>query len=139
MCKAGFAAEKSGKPDSQETKDFQTHMVAFATTIMHELAHVYGTFLGGGQITTPPEARAFANDRAPIKEGPRGEVDKMFKEGKRGEAGQYMERVVLGGLVTVLKDPDDKENRVCSPLPALVKHSAQELTKSLGWCSIRDE
>lgn len=119
-----MAAENSGKPDSQGTKDFHTHMDAYATIIMHELAHVYGTFLGGGEITTPPEARAFANDEDPTKEGPRGEADKKLKEGKRGEAGQYMERVVFGGLVTVLEDPDDNENRVCSPLPALVKNSA---------------
>ena len=64
---------------------------------------MYGSFLGGG---------------------PRGEVDKKLKEGKRGEAGQYMERVVFGALVTVLEDPDGKENRVFSPLPALVKNSA---------------
>lgn len=124
MCKAGVAAENSGKPDSQETKDYHTHMVAFATTIMHELAHVHGTFLVGGEITTLPEARAFADDEDPVKEGPRGEVDKNLEEGKRGEAGQYMERIVFGALVTVLEDPDDKENRVCSPLPALVKNSA---------------
>lgn len=110
MCKAGVVAENSGKPDSQETKDFQTHMVAFAITIMHELTHMYGTFLGGGKMTTPPEARAFEPDADPTKGDNR---DDVLTKGKRAEAGQFMEKVVLGGLVSVFEDPDNKENRVC--------------------------
>ena len=116
MTTAGLLAEKSPYKNSKEQKRFHTFQFAFATTIAHEITHLFGTFLGLGKVHTPPregtkEAKETAKDKEPAE-------DDASREG-----GQYMEEAVFGGRVTIMKDPSDDDDQVSLPSSSLVESS----------------
>ena len=116
MTTAGLLAEKFPYKDSKEQKRFHTFQFAFATTIAHEITHLFGTFLGLGEVRTPPrkgseEAKETAKDEQPR------------------EGGVYMEEAVFGGRVTFFKDPSDDESQISLSLIALVESPKFELIK----------
>ena len=122
MNTAGLLAEKSPLKSSKEQKRFRAFQFGFATTISHELIHLFGTFLGLGEVWTPPregteEAEETAKDKQPVE-------DYHTREG-----GVYMEEAVFGGRVLLMKDPLDDDNQVGLPLIALVESLNPELTK----------
>ena len=127
MTTAGLLAEKSPYKNSKEQKRFHNFQFGFATTISHELTHLFGTFLGLGKVHTPPrestEAQETAKDKEPAK-------DQEFIENEKSrEGGHYMEEAVFGGRPVLMKDPLDDDNQVDLPLIALVESPKTELTK----------
>ena len=112
MCVAGTRAESSTDRDSHEQQRFRAFLFSFATSLMHELGHVFVTFLGSGKKGSPPPVYAQASDRS---------------EGTKGEAGAYLENKVFGGVVTAMYNPAEGEDQVCSYRPALMEVLAYEL------------
>lgn len=84
---------------------------------MHEIGHMFVTFLGRGKTLTPPRMYA------PVAGS---------SQGTRGEAGQFLEYLIFGGHVTVLRNPAEGKGQVCSYLPALMEGLSYELMHSLG-------
>lgn len=86
-------------------------------TYVHELAHVFVTFLGQGKIHTPPDVGAKKNFE-PVMGEP--------------EAGRYVEKAVFGGLISPMRDPAEDDSQVSQHLPALSEVVARELMDCLG-------
>lgn len=121
MTEAGLLAERSPYKNSKEQKRFRHFQLLFTTTIMHELTHLFGTWLGLGKASTPPrkvtqKAKEKAEDKEPV--------------GEPREGGVYMENAVFGGRLTMIKDPLDDEGQVSLPLTALVGPPAVEMTNA---------
>ena len=103
MCVAGTRAESSNDRDSHEQKRYRSFLFQFATLFMHELGHMFVTFLGLGEKGTPP----------PMKGDLRG-------TGK--EAGAHLETIIFGGVLFPMYNPDegeDQHHQACSYPPAL--------------------
>ena len=127
MTAAGLLAEKSPDKNSKEQKGFHNHQFTFATTIAHEITHLFGTFLGLGKIATPPregteEVKEAAKDKQPAEDKEPNQDDGP------PEGGEYMEEAVFGGRVNVMKDPLDNAEQVGLPLSALVESPEAALT-----------
>lgn len=116
MCVAGVRAVTSHDPNSDDSKRFRAFIFTMTKTYVHELAHVFVTFLGQGTIDTPPDIGA----------------QKTFELITKPEAGRYVEKAVFGGLVSPLRNPDEDDNQVNPHLLALVKVVACELIDCLG-------
>lgn len=117
MCIAGESAERTEDPRSDERKRFRVFLFIFAKSILHELGHMFVTFLGRGSTGTPLGMNVQLVDRPQSTEG---------------EAGRYLENLVFGGFVSVLRNPAEGDNQVCSYLPALIESLACELIHFLG-------
>lgn len=117
MCRAGVRAVTSGDPNSKDSKRFQTFMFSLAKSFYHELGHMFVTFLGGGVVNTPPHIMVYRS----------GEPLRAI-----GEAGRFVEDLLLGGLTNIFKDKEDDDDQVCLFLPGLGKSSARELMHSEG-------
>ena len=120
MTTAGLLAEKSRDKNSKEQKRFHNFQFGFATTIAHEITHLFGTFLGLGKVGTPPredteQAEETAKDKQPAKDKEPAEDDESR------EGGQYMEKAVFGGRVILMKDPSDDDGQVSLPLSSLLE------------------
>ena len=102
MCIAGKEAEIFSEPDSDEQKRFRTFLYIFATTILHELGHVFVIFIGRGATGTPPYIDAKIGDR---------------RDSTLGEAGFYLEEEVFGGIMSVMRNPNEGNDQVYSYLP----------------------
>ena len=97
MCVAGVRAITSHDPDSDDSKRYRTFIFTMTKTYVHELAHVFVTFLGRGSIKTPPELGA----------------KKTFEpEMTRPEAGRYVEKAVFGGLISPMRNPAEDDDQV---------------------------
>ena len=116
MCVAAVRAVTSHDPDSFDSKRFRTFIFTMTKTYVHELAHVFVTFLAQGQIYTPPDVGA----------------KKSLEIEFRPEAGRYVEKAVFGGLVVPIRNPDENDDQVSPHLQALVKVVACELIDCLG-------
>lgn len=99
MCIAGKEAERSNDPDSHEQKRFRAFLFIFATTFLHELGHVFVTFFGLSDLNTPPhiQAKAVVSSKSTL-----------------GEAGLYLEEEIFGGVIAVMRNPDEGNDQVCS-------------------------
>lgn len=117
MCEAAKKAEKSNDPNSKESKRYRTFVFLYATTIIHELAHVFVTYLSRGGTITPPEVNA-------------GDA-----KNTEGESGSYLEEQVFGGVVLHPRDPNDDAGQVCPCMHLWSKDFAHTLTHALGWCT----
>lgn len=89
MCIAGTRAEISTEPDSEDRRQFQNNLFMLAKSLLHELVHVFVTFLRGGLSDTSPHVTVNTHG---------------VPELTIGEAGRYINIYVLGGLTTVMKD-----------------------------------
>lgn len=86
-------------------------------TYVHELAHVFVTFLGQGKIKTPPDVGA----------------NKTFEpDTAKAEAGRYMEKAVFGGLISPMRNPKEDDLQVSLHSLALSEVVACELIDCLG-------
>ena len=106
LCVAGMAAEASKDKDSPEQQRFRTFLFIQATTIYHELGHMYTTYVGLGEISTPPTADSSAKTNQASK--------------KAGEAGAYLEEQTFGGMMTVIRGKKEDDGQVCSCLPPFI-------------------
>ena len=68
--------------------------------MLHELAHIFITFLTHGEANTPPRIS--------------GQVAGSSERTTSGEAGDYLEDAVFGGRVTLKRNPTEGEGQVCS-------------------------
>lgn len=82
------AAASRAKTEKTANNILQYHRFVFlySNTILHELAHVFITYLGRGRSHTPDE----------INEG----KTKGYLHGAKEEAGGRLEKLVFGGLVS---------------------------------------
>lgn len=99
MCAAAEKAKKSKDPNSKEHKQYRTFIFLLATTLFHELGHVFITFLSLGERGTPKK----------FQSGMVGEPKESFKP----EAGNTLERMVFGGSVVCARHDDYDETQVC--------------------------
>lgn len=97
MCVAGKEAQESNDPDSDEQKRFRAFLFIFATSFLHELGHVFVTFLGLGDVDTPPHVDAHAGGSS---------------QGDIGEAGSFLEEEIFGGVMSVMRNPDKGNDQV---------------------------
>lgn len=88
------AAWHKAKTEATADNKLQYHRFLFlySGTMLHELAHVYITYLGLGRFHTPEE----------INEGQL----KGMVSGTVAEAGCWLEKKLFGGTVNEYRDPD---------------------------------
>ena len=102
MCQAGVAAESSAEKDSTEQLRFRRFLFIYTTVIMHELTHLFVTFLCWGQVNTPPHLRSEVGT---------GSSD------KKGESGHAFAELLFNGEITVTREETEDENQVSIWLP----------------------
>lgn len=71
----------------------------FANVLVHEVGHNFMTYLTQGYANTPPTMHG-------------GELG--HKQGHRGEAGRYLEKVLFGGCLGNYRDLAQDGGQVCS-------------------------
>ena len=98
MCAAAEKAKKSNDLNSKEHKQYRTFIFNFATTLFHELGHVFITFLSLGKKTTPKKFKR--------------ELVGEPKESIKPEAGSTLERMVFGGSVVCARNDEYDERQV---------------------------
>ena len=106
MCIAAKVAQESNDIDGDAHRRFRTFTFVFANTFLHELGHLFVTFLNQGHTVTPPHIQAC--------------VMGVFI-GDRGEAGPRLEQLIFGGIVDYLRGSAKDDRQVRSPLPSLLK------------------
>lgn len=116
MCLAGAMGEKAD-PTSDAQKRFRSLLFQLAVSFLHELSHMFLTFLGRGKVGTPPHM-SVAVDGSSEAPGP--------------EAGRYLETSLFGGFLNVFRDTAEDDDQVCSYLPTLADGLAWELIRPLG-------
>lgn len=97
MCIAGRNAEEANDPNSDAPKRFRTFLFECAITMLHELAHVYVTFLRLDEMNTPPHISSSI---------------KANKSPDISEAGWWLGELVLGGRMIVLRNTEEDEHKV---------------------------
>lgn len=105
MVSAGIRAEKSKDKHSPDQKRFRVYLFTLAKSLLHEVGHLFITFLGKGQFLTPPNMIDL--------EGPMARNSHF----ENGEAGQHLEFLVFGGRVYILRNPEEDEDQVRPSLP----------------------
>ena len=103
MVAAAIAAYSSQDKDSLTSQEYRDFKFLFATTILHELSHIFLTYLTKGNELTPPSMRAFATTTAPTR---------------AGESGHLMEQLVFGGQISFFRDHvvGSLDTSVCSSI-----------------------
>lgn len=71
----------------------------FTVLVMHELGHIFVTYLNKGRSNTPPP---FYGNVAGISQG------------TRGEAGRKLQEMLFGGVVGFYRHPKGNDGQVCS-------------------------
>ncbi len=66
--------------------------------MLHELGHIFVTFLGLGETNTPPDMNIEVEGIPPTV----------------AEAGRYLEGLIFGGAFFLFRDPGVGEGQVCS-------------------------
>ena len=80
--------------------------------MVHELGHIYVTFLSMGETNTPDGIGGYTS---------------------KGEAGSHLEILIFGGVVVALRNPAENDEQVCPYTRLLVGSEANELTLALVW------
>lgn len=108
MCQAGEAAEKCKNQDSVAAKRYRAFLFLFSLKLLHELAHVFVTYLTFGAANTPPDIDSTKKPgNKPVQytqENPKTD----------GEAGRYLEDLIFGGTIVTMCNPHEGEEQVCS-------------------------
>ncbi|KAL9063751.1 MAG: hypothetical protein Q9161_009301 [Pseudevernia consocians] len=85
------AWEKAKDGTNEDRKhSFRTFLFATATTFLHEIGHVFVTYLTAGRSDTPPEINAL----------------KVYIPESGGEVGRALESLIFGGTLYFHRDPD---------------------------------
>lgn len=117
MCITAKKAKETNNPKSQESEQYRNFIFFFATTLVHELAHLFVTFLSLGDSNTPPEL-----------------VPKLSGIHKRdyAESGNYLEELLFGGSVVFQYDNDYDQHQVCLCMHGLMEDFECKLTHVLA-------
>ena len=102
------AADKAKNSESSDDRsDLTLYLFFFATTILHEIGHVFVTYLSEGKEDTPIDV----GTRDISTEG----------EEERGEAGFNLEHRIFGGRLLWARHPgrEDNDRQVCSYMVVL--------------------
>ncbi|CAF9939239.1 hypothetical protein IMSHALPRED_001266 [Imshaugia aleurites] len=94
-------------------KCFRTFLFIFANTFLHEIAHIFVTYLDKGRSNTPPRIRA--------------EVGGYSRE-DMGEAGRHLETTLFGGTLEYYRDHAMDDNQPGVP-HILTKHGARRISQ----------
>ena len=86
LCQAGRMAKTNDDLNSEEHQCFRRFVYNTAVTLVHEMGHLFITFLNGGESNTPPSE-------------PGGFV--------YGEAGRDLEFILFGGYHAFIRNPKD--------------------------------
>ncbi|CAD6576917.1 MAG: hypothetical protein ASARMPREDX12_008046 [Alectoria sarmentosa] len=102
MLAAAMCANSSEDEDDLDQQDHRAFLFMFANCLLHEISHVFFTYLGKGTEHTPPIMKANMTDTVDDTE------DKTM-----GESGRKLELLVFGGAMDILRDakagtPDDR-------------------------------
>ena len=123
MCIAGRHAVEANDPNLDAPKRFRHFLFQYAVTMLHELAHIYITFLGLGKIDTPPHIAS--------------EVIK--KSSDIGESGRWLEEKVFGGRMIILRNTEEDDHQVYLKFACFGRSLAHELMCSTGRLRLPDE
>ena len=99
MCRAARMAQDANDANSSATKRFRGFMFLFANIFMHELGHLFITYLNQGRMRTPTHIY-------PRVMG--------LPEGPKGEAGRCLETLLFGGVVCNYRNTNEDDDQVCS-------------------------
>ena len=116
MVAALIRAEQTNDPNDYEHRRFRIFNFIFANTFLHEIAHVFVTFLTKGRTGTPRRLRA--------------EVTGYSGE-DRGEAGRHLETIIFGGTLEYYRDHADDDSQVQSYYRSLLNPTAAFLRDQL--------
>lgn len=97
MVVAMTRAEQTNDQNDYEHRRFRTFNFIFANTFLHEIGHVFVTFLTKGQMGTPRRLRAEISG---------------YSGQDRGEAGRCLETIILGGTLEYYRDRADDNSQV---------------------------
>ena len=114
MLGAAILAQTSQDKDGGDSKDSRNFEFLFATVMLHELCHVFFTYLTKGHHFTPPSMKASVATAAPKNQG---------------ESGYLIEEMVFGGPISIFRDPivGSSETSVCSSIDCLGIQPAFEI------------
>ena len=109
MLAQAIAAHSSLDKDDLTNRDYKGFQFLFAISILHELAHVFITYLTEGKKHTPRKQKVYDK----TADGPN----------TQGESGCMLEQLVFGGLITNFRDPivGSPDDSVRSNIVALVQ------------------
>lgn len=102
MCRAARIAQEAGHPNRDGIKRYQGFIFLFTNVLMHELGHIFMTYLTQGYANTPPSMFG----KAP-----------GVSQGARGEAGRYLEQNLFGACLGNYRDTAQNDGQVGSYTP----------------------
>ncbi len=85
------AARTKADTTANNRLNFHQFLFLYSSTLLHELAHAYITYLGLGRSNTPEE----------INEG----ILEGIVSGDEAEAGGWLEKTLFGGVVNEYREP----------------------------------
>lgn len=98
MCAAATNPDGFNDPNSYWQRQFRAFLFTLAKSMLHELGHMFITFLGLGETHTPPSMNMEVEGDSPTV----------------GEAGRHLETLVFGGAMLLFRNPAKGEGQVCS-------------------------
>ena len=124
MCHAAKTAQEVNLEHSVENKRFRGFMFLFANVFMHELGHLFTTFLYKGRRNTPTYiygAMVGVSEGSHSYGGSRNYgYPRVASEPAKGEAGRKLEELLFGGLICFYRQPiTEDERQVCSHVHSL--------------------
>ena len=106
MVKAAKKAKRA--TNDAERKNHQAFLFMEANSLLHEIGHVFITYLSRGRQNTPATMKAQMS---------------WEKYPNEGEAGRKLEDIIFGGTIDYVVDPDTgtRFDEVCSHMFTLVR------------------
>ena len=98
MVSAATRAMQSGNPSAYENKQYRTFIFNFAHMFLHEMGHLFVTFLTRGQKHIPDPTRALLGGYIRIP--------------NLDDAGRDLEKIIFGGTVEYYRDSTHGEEQV---------------------------
>ncbi len=86
--------------------------------MVHELGHIYLTFLSMGGTHTPDSI---------------GSLSGGTSQDSKAEAGSHLECLIFGGVMMPMRNPAEGNEQVCQYMRLLAGVEAYELTLALVW------
>lgn len=108
MLGAAVGEKTSTDKKNLVSQDYRNFLFTFASSILHEIGHVFFTYLLKGVGDTPSKIRAHLIGK---------------EHDTEGECGRSLEQLVFGGVVSYWRDPITGNSRgdVCPDIVAMVR------------------